>query len=252
MFRLTLHLLPSKHGISWRSPADLARSAVRNHVSRGDRRLGHVAIALSGPDGEVLTGMTDDGMDSLGRLLRGHGLEVLLAGFPGRMERAEDLRAELARKRGGPRHGAISWQLSEAAYARTARYLQEYRERGVDRIYGLPHRPRFGEGAGCSAFAVSVADVAGVMTEDLHRAWGYRLHLPHELVGGPGKRVPLRRLLTDDAPWAGREGVPLHFYDPDTMHAWLVRELGHRGVSESTLTLDAREWAVPDEPIWLD
>ena len=47
-------------------------------------------------------------------------------------------------------------------------YFHEYRDRGYAQNYGLPLRPRYGEGAGCSAFAVSFLDVAGLLASDLH------------------------------------------------------------------------------------
>ncbi|MBX2798350.1 MAG: hypothetical protein KTR31_11790 [Myxococcales bacterium] len=254
---LSLHVLPSPGGIDWSSPLALARSAVRSTLLPGNRDIGHVAVELVGRFGRVLTGMTDAGLRAV-RILAWErtGFGVLFRGYPGRLEQAQDLDRELAAKCGTSRRSCLRLQLSEGAYERVHRYLVEFRQLGVSEVYGLPHRPRHREGAGCSAFAASCLDVVGALGEELDAAWAVSVRVPMALLGPPftTRGVPLGRLLlTGPRRWA-RADEPhqaLQCWDPDSLHRFLAGDPRTRTLGGvPTLEVDATSLCTPSDPLW--
>ena len=51
--------------------------------------------------------------------------------------------------------------VSEETEQRLRTFLTELHARGYDQTYGGPHRPRYGEGSGCSARGCAMLELAG-------------------------------------------------------------------------------------------
>ena len=295
---LTVYAIPSPHGINWASPKTLSWSALTNQASPQTHTIGHANIHLrcQTEDGdmrdfELLTGMTSGANDPTNQLLtvEGYGLGILFTTIPGRLETQSEVSQDLHHRFARGSVNFMQFQIGSATCERLARYVTEYQERGYDQFYGLPNRPRHGEGAGCSAFAASFLDIAGLHAAHLKASWSKVRRVPAHLVGGPltGRFVPMTALLRPLLPsrWAteAESHYGVNFFDPDALfrhieNSWREgnNPLGGVGTRTSSLeglgtnnaetipaeltrlgaakgfVLDAREVPVPDEAIWLN
>ena len=138
-----------------------------------------------------------------------------------------------------------------------------------DRTYGGPHRPRYGEGSGCSALGCALLELAGVMSPGMDAAFRKRVGIPEALVGHPdaGRRVSPLKLLFSRASrrWArpGEAQTPLTIADPDSMVRWVDQTLARLAARPTPgiwgeqrgrgrgVVIDARLLPTPTEPIFL-
>jgi hypothetical protein len=271
---LTVFIFQSPRGLNWDSPTKIAQTTVKNYLTPGDRNIGHVAVEFNchasdqGPAQYALTGMTDNGMNAFKSLLiKRDGFYILFDNFPGKLENPEDLKNEINKKFKRGRLASVTYMISSQTCQRLARYLREFKENKFDSWYGLPNRPRHGEGAGCSAFGKSFVEVAGLYTAEHEKNWGYSLRFPEKLVGGPlgGKKVRLSKILFRKHRWA-KSHEPhffLKFWDPDPMYKWIHRKAQTYFNANQTaefkvkrihrtfhLLYDKRDVPTPVDPIW--
>jgi hypothetical protein len=226
---LVLFFYPSP-GLNWMNPKALTFTTAKNKLFGRSRGIGHVSVMIRTPSEFELTGMTqleeNEGRREV--LFNGYGLGILLHNFKGALEESRDLIPELLKR--SRSEGQLSFlrvAANEAITSRLLTYLSEYRKNGYDRFYGMRNRPLYGEGGGCSAFGASFLEAAGVLREEFRREWTRTFNIPHELIGGPitGKKVSVLDMLRRADRWA-QESEPHEkgfFWDPDLMHAWLVR-----------------------------
>ncbi|MBA2405511.1 MAG: hypothetical protein H0V66_12115 [Bdellovibrionales bacterium] len=264
---LTLYFIPSPLGMDWSSPANIAISALKNKLTFKPHFMGHVFVELRCGDKKVVTGMVGKNFDYLNQLLvENRGLGVLYHSFDGHLENRSDVELEIEElsKESG-RMNFVRFGLNEGQCERGLTYLKEYRDKKVGRYYGLANRPRHGEGAGCSAFGASFAEVTGVMDIDLQEAWSQTINIPLEFAGPPLKPegVNLFKLMLNGGSWA-TEKEPhqkLMFWSPDRMFDWVKLKVSksqqekHFTVTELGKTqgifLDKSHLPAPSGPIWL-
>ncbi|MBK7097004.1 MAG: hypothetical protein IPH57_18785 [Saprospiraceae bacterium] len=88
------------------------------------------------------------------------------------------------------------------------------------------------EGAGCSAFSMSILHLAGFSMEELEK-WKVEVKLPMTLIGGKlnnGKKVKFREVIETDQ-WYVGQGLPgkdyisFSTYDPSLLYKWINLEL---------------------------
>ncbi|MEO6951150.1 MAG: hypothetical protein ABI321_04990 [Polyangia bacterium] len=276
--QLVLYSIPSPHGISWKSPRALFASRLKNEFTlqkKPAHKLGHVAIELTSEEhGHFLTGMTDTGQVSYVKQLvkGGYGLELMQESVPGRLQTPAELKPDLQRRFASGRVNYLRFEITEKTAARVAEFIDTYHARGYDEHYGGTLRPRHGEGGGCSAFGTSCMAVAGVLDEQMTKAWREDVRLPKRLIGGPeaGKKVsPLKLLFSNlSSRWA-RPGEPsetLDIYDPGAIATWIRAEHdslpaggairhGMKMSAEKSgkakgIFVDARNIPTPTEPIF--
>lgn len=228
-YELVLFFYPSP-GLDWTNPKGLTFTTARNKLLGYSRGIGHVTVLVRSPERTELTGMTQTHKNE-GRaevLWRGYGLGILLHNFVGELEERAELEPELSKR--SRRAGKLSFLRVLANKEITNRlftYIDEYRTKEYGRCYGMKNRPLHGEGSGCSAFAASFLETAGLLYEDFHKEWTRTFNIPSELIGGPvtGKKVSVLTMLRRAKRWA-QEGEPHEkgfFWDPDLMHEWLLR-----------------------------
>jgi hypothetical protein len=226
--------------------------------------LGHVTVKLECEDGTSLhTAMTqEDPMESVRLLTTGRiGLGILFHRFAGRLENREEIERRLDRNR---RVRFVKFALSGTTCGRLMDYAREFETQGHSRTYGLPLRPRKGEGAGCSAFAMSFLEVAGALqhtsVREASERWSRTLQVPKAKIGTPERGVSLAALSLKPAQWplrASEETVPLFFWEPNRMYDWVGEQLlmgtqapwteAHQG-SHAGLSLDLSSIPTPTEP----
>lgn len=262
--QLTLYFVPSPKGMDWTSPANLAWSALKNKVSMKPRFMGHVFVEFQCGTEREITGMVGKNFDYLNQLLvKGRGLGILFHSFDGQLEEKTEVDAELA---GYFKTGYVNFArflLNDGQCSRISEYLKVYREKNVGRHYGLANRPRFGEGAGCSAFGASFVDVIGVLDQDLKDAWSHSVNIPMEFAGPPlrDESVNLFKLMLNAGKWAEEKEAhkKIFFWDPDRMFKWtnekIAKQTGNYKVMsiENTkgVVFDKTHLPAPGGPIWL-
>jgi len=224
---LTLYFIPSPKGMDWSSPANLALSAMKNRLSFKSRFMGHVFVELECGEKKELTGMVGKNFDYLTQLLiNNRGLGILYHSFDGALEEKINIEKEIKElSEDNTRINFAQFKLNQGQCDRAITYLKEYREKNVDRYYGLANRPLYGEGAGCSAFGASFLEVTGVMDMDLKEAWSQTVNIPLAFAGPPiqDKGVNLLTLIFNGGSWA-KDNEPhqkLMFWSPDRMYQWV-------------------------------
>lgn len=231
---LTLYFIPSPYGISWDTPAQVARTTIRNQLTFKDRKIGHVSIEIKCHATEstkainFFTGMTGDISPSKRLIIKdGIGLGMLFYNYEGRLENSDQLKEEMIEKSKSGRMNFLTFKINSENCRRLAQYVEEFKTKGFDRYYGLPNRPRHGEGSGCTAFGMSFLEIAGLMEEDFKKSWSHYLRVPEEYIGTPiGKNpvnivslaLPLRNTRWANANEPHRE---IFFWDPDKMFEWV-------------------------------
>ncbi|OGR10122.1 MAG: hypothetical protein A2341_05935 [Deltaproteobacteria bacterium RIFOXYB12_FULL_58_9] len=278
--KLTFFFFPSPHGIDWSSPKNLTLTTIKNQLGIGKHRhpIGHVNIGLTSTNDSAtetthfLTGMVaQSAAVQRKQVLGGYGLGVLFSSVPGRLESIDEVNEQLPARYASGKLSFLTFRVSPSTAARLAVYVDAYRNFGLDHSYGLQNRPLHGEGAGCSAFAASFLEVAGLQFQELRDNWTLTRTAPLKLLGGPdaGEKVPLWRVLGPaGATWAtaGEPGEEFTCWDPDAMHAWLTNQwnrtqrgeppclelplsLSHRGRALGII-VNARDVHTPSGPIF--
>lgn len=270
---LTLFFFSSPNGVNWKTPKKLINSTIKNYSSRMNRTIGHAAIELTcdrfqdKPSRHVLTGMTDNGDANVSQLTKEKlGLGILFENLSGKMEDSVSLVNDIREKIINGRVNFISYKISPTTCQRLSQYYDEYIEMKLYTNYGLPNRPRFKEGAGCSAFAISFLELAGLLTDEHYENWHYTINVPLDLIGGSITRnkISIFKLLrvSKKRHWAS-EDTPhkkISFWDPDSMFNW-VKSKTQNNPSDSDfeiiklgnifgLATDRSEVETPTDPIW--
>jgi hypothetical protein len=261
---LTLHFIPSPKGMDWTTPSTLAKSALMNRISFKPRFIGHVFVELQCGEHHDITGMTGKRFDYLNQLLiEQKGLGILYHSFEGTLEEKDKVLPELKEFNEQGYSNFARFKLSEKQCQRVVKYLEEYRSNNVGRYYGLVNRPRFGEGAGCTAFGASFLDVLDIVDQDIRESWSHTVNVPLELAGPPLRTegVSLFKIMFNAGSWAkeNEKHEKLTFWDPDRMHTWVKNKVTNKqGDYEITqigksqgVVFDKSHIPTPEGPIWL-
>jgi len=263
---LTLYFIPSPHGMDWSSPGSLAKSAALNKFSFKSRFIGHVWAEVRCGEEHVLTGMVGKRFDYFNQLLiEGKGLGILFHSFDGKLEDSKEIEAEMPELIEAGRINYARFKLNEKNCQRLVTYASEYKKNNIERHYGLSNRPRFGEGAGCTAFGASFLDVAGILDTEILEEWSKTVNVPLELSGPPvrDESVSLLKVILSAKSWARPtdEHKKIFFFDPDSMYAWAQRRiespesLGDYKVESigkmKGIIFDRSNRPAPESPIWL-
>lgn len=226
--------------------------------------MGHVVVELKCGDQHELTGMTGKNFDYLNQtLIQQRGLGVLYHSFEGQLEEKAQVEKELRKFLADGSVSFTRFLINEGQCKRLTQYLNEYREKKVDRYYGLANRPRFGEGAGCSAFGVSFLEVAGVMEQEMRDAWSQTVNIPLKLAGPPltDEGVSVFSVFMNGDKWATdqEKHKRLTFWNPDKMDAWVKSKVELKQAyyqvekiqNAQGVVFDKTLLPAPMGPIWL-
>lgn len=230
---LTVYAYPSRHGLEWRSPRSLLKSVIHNSLSHDTHAIGHMNVELTcdaqPPDFVGTTSRDPDGPKHL-ITKEGLGFGVLFVDMPGRFFSSAEIRPEIAERKKAGTLSFLRVAIPDQTCAKLADYLKEYRAKGYDKHYGLPNRPRHREGAGCSAFAASFLEIAGLMPDSVAKQWRRTLDVGEDLIGGPGTGhtiSPASILLRPRFTHWTEPSVAFRrttFWDPELAHGWIMRQ----------------------------
>ncbi len=255
---LTLHFIPSPLGMDWSSPVKLTYSALKNITSLRPRFMGHVFVELKSRKNFELTGMTSKTFDYLQQLLiHKKGLDIFYHSFEGTLEDEFLVKQELGFYLKTGYSNFIKFILNDQQFERAMQYLTEYRKDKLDSQYGLANRPRYREGAGCSAFGASFVDLLELFEQDMKESWSQTISIPKRFID-----VPLHRVLLGAHAWAqeNEEHKRLTFWDPDRMFHWVRKKVSNPEPKNFQLLeiekargilMDKRDHRAPTGKIWL-
>ncbi len=266
-------------GIEWNSPRSLAKSTVGN-ISKS-YSLGHVNIRIACENREVLTGIynrySNETKDAVRK--KGYGLGVLFNLFEGTLQKPKFIIPSFQNLTKENRTNFVTFKISSTTCQRLLDYHDQYetimttRQASVRRgmkpshgqqiYYGFPAIPRNGEGGGCSGFALSYLEVAGIKEQWMVNEWSQSVLVPASTVGRPMRNdnIGLRALLfSSPQRWAtpNEANFPLFFWDPDMMVRSTTAKINSRSVLVTSLygstgyILDRTHVPTPTEPIFLN
>jgi hypothetical protein len=277
---LTVYAIPAPRPaeLRWKTPGGLVRRVLLNEVGAKlglmDRTLGHMGVhiqcAAGGglPAAEWKGSMTHAVEKEFTETVikQGYALGILFHNYSGRFERPEELQKSVDERVKNGRIAFVRFGLRPETCRRLLAYVKELDARGVNRFYGLAARPRYREGAGCSAFSMSVVEVAGLLEEAFTKSWTVNVRVPLKLVGGPitGKHISIARAALYLGPWAApnEPNKPIFAWDPTLAFDWIRAEAQRLLAAPATadraekrgeafgLVYDRRQVATPTDGFW--
>ena len=276
---VSLHLFKSPKGINWSTPWKMTVSTLQNSlVNTGDKRaysISHVFVELncSSTGEHIFRGQTSIENSGERELIfkKGYGLGVMFHTYEGKYETDEGIKRDMAPYDGSSRYGTFTAVISPESCQRMLRMEREYVQREYWKMYsGLQADPLKGEGAGCSAYAMSYLRVGGLM-EGFTQEWKNIIDVPKRFVGGPltGNKVQITKLLfRPGAKWSNKEPhIHLEAWNPEEMLNWVKRthdlidnggelpgykiSIDRNGESKH-VTVDLSDRPTPTGPIWLN
>ena len=283
--RLTIYVIPSKVKYDWSSPHSLYKSYIKNSLrnifSKTNYLLGHAFVDLQPavPGERILSGMRSVSRKEPKDLVfkQHYGLAILGCGLHGRLETEEELTIKLGKFSRKGRLAFMEFIISDSATARLTDFYFSYKASldslSAEALYGGAFWPRYyGEGAGCSAFAISFLDLVGILKDESDE-WLVKIDIPMSLIGGPFNGLNEVRLkdIRKEKSWAissapGPQTYEhLEMYDPTLMYEWihsiLENNKGHEELMSTPLQLnkakgiliDYREEPLPEiESIFIE
>ncbi len=242
---VTLYAVKSPLILNWKTPSSLFLTALGSELAFGaPRSIGHVFVGYRCGEGpEVISGSTSGpSFNSRDNLLKnGHGMSVLLEDNLGELETDAMAREDIAKLAQTRRMAVMRLEISQAQCLTMQQWHKEYAARTPMIYGGVGRRPLRGEGAGCSAYAMSFMEIADAEFTTLNRLFEKTIYLPEHLLGGEyGKRrVRLWSLLKDRTPLAqpAEGALEVKLYDPNTLYQWIRKEwkAARRGEADSDL-----------------
>lgn len=282
----TIYVIPSKAKFDWSSPQTLHKSyrknTIKNLFNKKVYTIGHAFIELNTvhPEEHIFAGMCSEGKDEMKDFVlnQHYGLAVLGTDVKGSLEDETKLKEKIEKYSRKGRLAFITLMIGEEAAGRMSRFYHDYRDYFEKNTaggyrYGGAFWPRyFGEGSGCSAFALSFMSVAGLLQDDYEK-WLVRIDIPMTLIGGPynpDNEVCMKDIKKEDH-WAQpdqdghKESQLLEMYDPTLIFEWindiyagkidkdenLIKTLNYK--KAKGLLVDSRNETVPaDQDIFLE
>ncbi len=277
---LTIFVIPSKVKFDWSSPNSLFRSYFKNYrkslFKRKSYTLGHAFVELCTPlsSGRIFAGMrAASAKEMKSMVLKDHyGYSILGADMEGKLETDTELVPQVQKYSRTGQLAFMTFFISDEATERLLRFFQSFKT-GSDGYgscgprYGGAFWPRFEEeGSGCSAFAVSFLDLAGLLKEEFDE-WWVNINIPMDLIGGPYNNNHEVRFsdIKKCKSWAEISDTlaggyePFGIYDPTLIYEWIQEKWEEQNLkNDFSLTplrlnqakgilMDCRNQPLPDE-----
>ncbi|WP_413944698.1 hypothetical protein [Bdellovibrio sp. HCB-162] len=228
--------------LNWETPGSLVRSAYRNMKARVNghsypHAISHVNVRLQcGNEPSIYRGMTSV-RSNLSYVwdfaFKGVALDAFMMNVKGRSYTEEEVLSWLGTLKQQGYVRSLKLILNSDQCARVQRYIHLYEELRLNEVYGgLRSLPHYGQGAGCSAYAVSFLQILDFFPPSLDQSWKRKLKVPLELLSSKTRSARIGffgYLRGKDRPWASDKEphTVLEFWDPDLMYAWvgnIIRE----------------------------
>jgi hypothetical protein len=241
---ITIHFMPAPVEINWSNPHALLVSTIMSGLTitkSKQHAIGHVSVELKCDSMNLhhFSGMTSKNADpTLNVLIRNYGMAALFVVNKGKHETSKDVKKYVSKHHRVGRSSFFTVEVQPESCARAYAYYKEFDELGYGKMYsGLNLRPRYREGAGCSAYGASYLDINNVLIPEIEAEWMTSVLVPMKYVGKPmtDKKISVFKILKAvNARWAKphEPHIPLHFYDPDKMHDWALQAYKRASLGE--------------------
>jgi hypothetical protein len=281
---LTIYVIPSKVKYDWSSPRTLYKSYLSNYkrnIFRKKRYLtGHAFVELRTPlsaSGRIFTGMCSASRKEQKELVfkEYYGLSILGADTEGKLESSADLDNSLEEFSRKGQLAFMTFFISDEATLRMLQFFESFKDDNDSNNhhgarYGGAFWPRYkGEGAGCSAFAISFLDLAGLLKDEFSK-WIVKVNIPMELIGGPynhNKKVRFNDIKKYKSWTIGQDTStssyePFEIYDPTLIYEWIQNEWNQQDQGNDLsvkplqlnkargILIDSRNQALPADDIF--
>jgi hypothetical protein len=241
---LIIYTIPSVVEIDWTSPGSLSYTAEESFLlsEKCDYALGHMFVQLISPllKEPLYSGMAVKSRKGLERLVLKDkiGMGILGIENEGFLENNKKLIKNTAILLKKNKINALKIKINEKAAIRIIRFIEKFDiadESGnkPSNYYGGVFWPLYeNEGAGCSAFAMSILHLAGFSMEELEK-WKIDVKIPMDLIGGDlnnGKKVKFQEVKNAER-WYEGQGLPnkdfvdFSIFDPSLLYKWINLEL---------------------------
>ena len=269
---LTIYSIPAPRSYHWNSPGKLVFSYLSNFITRtprGSKRhlIGHMMVELKDSTRHVIAGVSAGKKARMTRkvVFQGHGLGILFEKINGVMEETAVNLPDIQQRSATGEIAFLQFRVNQPVFDRLWKYYTEYKERGYHHFYNGLNNPLKGEGAGCSAFAFSFLEVAGLSDMvppeicRIERPVQPDLVMNNRYDHGP---VSLIRLLFSGK-WASIQdtnALLYRTYEPTWLYRWIKAyqpEMPVSGLVQKTqqmkapgILIDCSNRPVPEGPIW--
>lgn len=278
---ITIFIIPSLSRIDWANPSVLFKSTqqclLNTLLQKNYYMIGHTIVRISStslpaPRYAAMCGKVISEKPDL-VLIKKIGLGSLGATMLGQIESEESIKRGLKLYSKRNKVTYIKFRVDEQSIRRVQEFLDEFQRKSIHGfapgdLYNGATWPRYeNEGSGCSAFGMSVLDVANILPDE-SCAWRIHVKLPMDLIGGEfnnNKKISLSKILKAKSWYVGPgmadiDYVDYNVFDPSMIYEWIRLKRNQNDtefVPEEEngvpgLVVDRRNMIYgPDEPIFL-
>ncbi len=215
---------------------DYDRGLVKKRKQVKTHFIGHMFMQLSCAGyPSILTGMSSPGYEEIkGLMIDGKSFSQIISTTKGHFNTSQELQEEIdIRKRKAGNLHYMGINLRPGSCEELLKYLTEFKACGVNTRYGgLDANPHKGEGAGCSAFAVSflqrlnlVPMIDKIKKGDFGSEFLRTINIPKIMLKTEtdDPKIGAWGLLKGSKiSWAsGEDGRPTTFFDPELFSKWV-------------------------------
>lgn len=278
--QITVYVMPSLYPLDWETPASLYNSMyscyLKTIFTPDNYLIGHLAVKIESTfltEPLYIAMSSSDPREKVEYVFKEKiGFAILGAAMHGKLEKKEEIQHKLEKYTKRKKLAFISFRLNETATKRILDFIDVFTSKEGGRLsqsnyYGGAFWPRYyNEGAGCSAFALALLDVANILPPEADD-WLIKRKIPMTLIGGRfnnNKKIkaPLIRNTKEWFNGPGKESVDyvsFQIYDPSVIYKWIhesVSNENYKRVEQNGvpgLLVDCQDIQVsPDEPILLE
>ena len=242
---ITIYVITSCSPIDWSNPSKLFKSLNICYINAALRKnyyiIGHTIVRINSPLLSKPLFIAMSGVSKTEKLelvfIKKLGLGALGATIQGHIESEASIKKgiKLYTKRGNI--AFIKFLIAEKSVERALKFVEYYQKPDVNnffpaKMYNGALYPRYeNEGSGCSAFGITLLDIANILPSDA-KNWCVNLKLPMNLIGGEfndNKKIN-PWLLYKTKNWYndnGKEGIEYvnhKMYDPSIIFKWIINK----------------------------
>jgi hypothetical protein len=245
---LTIFVMNSIKPINWESPSTLVESTIKGYKAKllhpRQYLLGHMIARLQSPlvGGTKYSAMVSTSMREKRVLMLKEqvGLGILGLAMGGKLDTEKDMLRDLKFTSRMDNLAYVKYKISEESARKIILFMEGFSsstngDLSPCNYYGGAFWPRYyNEGAGCSAYGMSMIDVAGFLEKE-HNYWKVVVNIPLELVGGElnhGKKVSTKEILKGKS-WVSdvldQDYIHFSIYDPSFIYEWIMENRNKTG-----------------------
>jgi hypothetical protein len=264
---ITIYVIPSLSTIDWSNPSILFKSTEACYLKALTRKnyyiIGHTIARITSPllPAPYYVSMCGKKILEKPELLfvKKIGLGALGATMQGHIESEKDIKRGIETYSKRNMVAYIKFKISDQAVRRLIEFMARYQAKTINGcaacdLYNGATWPRNeNEGSGCSAFGMSLLDVAGVLPAESDQ-WCVNVKIPMNLIGGEcnnNKKVKISSILHAKSWYEGTgvEGVDFvsyRAYDPAMIFNWIRKKQSLNDVFFTTDTENGNTGLVVD------